>query len=140
MRLWELEEGDDGNRDGADANAMFGGVRAAEQAAMFAAMIEEEARAEPEPPPPAAAAVPQPPAPEPPQQARARQAPNPPRAAQQRRQPVVPDPGLQRFLQLAANDEEDGWDSDEMEDFLEWDVGAAAGDRERARDRNRGRY
>ena len=127
MRLWELEEGDEGARDGPDGNAVFGGVRAAEQAAIFAAMVQEQEverqqpQAQQHPPqqPPQAMQIP-PPAPQPPQQPRPRQAPYAPRAAQQRRALRAPDPGLQRFLQLAANDDEDGWDSDEMEELEGW--------------------
>lgn len=132
MRLWELEEGDEGAAAGGQPNGVFAGARAAEQAALFAAMLNdgmdpaEEAAARdalpadvaalhlpldaaPVEPIPAAAPLPQ-------RQQNAQ-------AAQQRRRPRAPDPGLQRFLQLAANDEEDGWDSDEMEeDFLAWEV------------------
>ena len=32
-------------------------------------------------------------------------------------EPVMPGHGLQRFLELAARDEEDGWDSDELDDI-----------------------
>lgn len=137
MRLWELEDGDEGAAEGGQPNAVFAGARAAEQAALFAAMLNdgvepaEEAPARdadvmrlppdavlivpapaPNPPPAAAAAAPQ-------RQQNAQQ-----NAAAQHRRPRAPDPGLQRFLALAANDEEDGWDSDEMdeEDFLAFEI------------------
>lgn len=191
MRLWELEEGDEGREGGAGAGAggagadlageagnnPFGGVRAAEQAAIFAAMLDQggqqggqqDAQAHPNE---GNAAQQQQevlvdqvaqlqlqdnaerPAGRQPHRA---QLPAAQRAAQQRRAngnggqaapapaPAVrarggagaggrarrrdfgraaqaqarvePDPGLQRFLELAARDEEDGWDSDEMEEW-----------------------
>lgn len=81
MRLWELEEGDEGDQAlGRRANIEVGQRAAAAAAAAAAAIDEAQAVALP------VAA----------------------RADQGRG-------GLQRFLELAANDEEDGWDSDELE-------------------------
>lgn len=134
MRLWELEEGDEGigeEGQGRGRNEIFGGARAAEQAQMFAMMLEQEQgqgrdqqqqqqQAQPVPrenrQQPAAQQRRAPERQQAPQQARRQP------AAQVRRQrePHAVDPGLQRFLQLAANDEEDGWDSDEMEGEVLW--------------------
>ena len=98
MRLWELEGGDDG-----DFGQAFGGGRG------NAPLVDDES--DDDEPPNAMPQVPvNPPA--------ARNNAHVARAA--RAQPVVPaqngGPGLQRFLQMVVNDEEDEWDSDEMEE------------------------
>lgn len=111
MRLWELEGGD-GIQDPPRRhpplfeNPNHNGP----------ADIHARPRVRAVPPPPA----PIPPRPEPVQGVRVNA------QVQQglvRPQPLVPAPargppvpGLQRFLQLAQNDEEEGWDSDELED------------------------
>ena len=111
MRLWELEGGD-GIQDPPRRhpplfeNPNHNGP----------ADIHARPRVRAVPPPPA----PIPPRPEPVQGVRVNA------QVQQglvRPQPIVPAPargppvpGLQRFLQLAQNDEEEGWDSDELED------------------------
>lgn len=147
MRLWELEEGDEGQ-----GNAQFVGARGweaalldAEQIAWEQGQLRREPRQQQENRP--ADAVQQLPlpeinivddgldagmqnlamdeAPEPQFHMPARRGP-----AQQRRQnrrpamPEVPNPdqGLQRFLEMVQNDEEDGWDSDEMGDDEEFRI------------------
>ena len=178
MRLWELEEGDEGLGNGAQGNNVFGGVRAAEVAAYFAAAVPDI----PPPLPPAAAEVPvmhdrfpdqgieegppldlhvpdgadlealpvfhnEPAGPNPVRLPPARAVPvdhgrvNEPRAPPRQRRAVggrnLPDrrggprealqrealqrEALQRFLRMAQADEEDEWDSDELElEGLEW--------------------
>ncbi|KAF2811801.1 RWD-domain-containing protein [Mytilinidion resinicola] len=137
QRLWELEEGDDGN-----GNVHFNGIRGAEAAAQRAAQAavdiqnqEIDAAEDQEIPPPA----PEPPAPLVPApvfaQPNGRQAANQVPRENVRRNPRDPGQeraahggggryplmeanqmGLQRFLQLVRDDEEDEWDSDELED------------------------
>ncbi|KAF2491380.1 RWD-domain-containing protein, partial [Lophium mytilinum] len=158
QRLWELEEGDDGN-----GNVRFNGIRGAEAAAQRAAQAamdiqnqemdaaEDQGRAQPnhanavvngfenlqiedhQIPPPA----PEPPAPaaQPVAQPNRRQAANREPRENIRRMPRMlgqeraahggggryprmeaNQMGLQRFLQLVRDDEEDEWDSDELDD------------------------
>jgi len=84
MRLWELEEGDEGDQAlGRRANIEVGQRAAAEAAAAAAAANAQYERD--------VALV----------------------ARDDRRRGA-----LQRFLEMAANDEEDGWDSDELEGEL----------------------
>ena len=100
MRLWELEAGDDGEF----GQGFAGGVGRIDDLDNDTDSDDDEAAEEIDmrPPPPAlrpaAAAA----------------------APAQRGQPGAgPDnngPGIQRFLQLVQNDEEDEWDSDEMSD------------------------
>ncbi|KZF21378.1 RWD-domain-containing protein [Xylona heveae TC161] len=157
MRLWELEEGDEGNGAGGVA---FAGARGLEnEAALLDDLEDNPPLPPPAPAPPRAAEIPQiilqleqgpPPAappPPPPQnnpprapaQAPARGQGNrpgggggangragnagggaggggggaPPRAPRERGPPGA---GLRRFLELVENDEEDEWDSDELDD------------------------
>lgn len=97
QRLWELEEGDEGaDVPGQRRNGVFAGPRAAELAnavlngrANAAGVIADAM--------PAAPVVPE-------------------LTEEQRNERAAR--ALQRFLQLAANDEEDGWDSDELEELF----------------------
>lgn len=119
MRLWELEGGDDGEIGQAFAG---GGVDVDSDES-----DDDEVRgpigAPPVPDAPVVARDNEPPAP-----VVARD--NEP-AAPVRRGPAAAaqqngGPGLQRFLQMVQADEEDGWDSDEMDDadgFQEWGDG-----------------
>ncbi|KAI9742070.1 MAG: translation termination inhibitor protein itt1 [Cirrosporium novae-zelandiae] len=145
MRLWELEGGDGGEA----IDLGFAGGQEDIPAELidsddgddFVAASESDPDSEDDEPP-----RPPPPAPNPPQGPNANNPPNqdrgqpvghprvlernffrPPRRAdrgidnaengQLRRH------GIQRFLQLAINDEEDEWDSDEIEDEFEWEEG-----------------
>lgn len=124
MRLWELEAG-----DGGDIGQGFaGGMNAIWDEGDDDNVVEGFAPAPlPAPPPPAPAppAVAQPPPPQAARQQARRNnaAPPPPQpppamrggAAAGRRQDVA----LQRFLQMVQDDEEDEWDSDDMEDEAE---------------------
>ncbi|MCJ1311620.1 translation termination inhibitor protein itt1 [Agyrium rufum] len=137
MKLWELEEG-----DGEGANRVVPPVVAAaaprgqDRPEVIVLHVPGPAPA----PAPALAHVPPPPAPEPPQVRRippappqvALEVPNGVRVnarvreglARPRQLPPVrgrgpPVQGLQRFLQLVENDDEDEWDSDEMDDLEE---------------------
>ncbi|EON61536.1 hypothetical protein W97_00751 [Coniosporium apollinis CBS 100218] len=65
------------------------------------------------------------PAPQPPQPRRRQRDPAPAAAPAAANAAAPPEPrvGLQRFLQMVRNDEEDGWDSDELEDVDGgWDI------------------
>ena len=151
MRLWELEEGDEGH-----GRVQFEGPRRWEAEARLVAeeADREEAMRLQEQEDAAGAALPEAPAPPPAQvepaliAAMARvqlQQPLPPPPAQQRRgagrpngQPAPRGPNAQpvqqldpaqaaafpRFLAMAANDEEDGWNSDELEDDEMWEIRA----------------
>lgn len=127
MRLWELEEGDEGNGD-----VRFEGVRGWEAAINAAQEADAEADAAPavvEIPPnddeveevqqalQGVAIQDRPPVPAPP----------PPVGRRAPRRPAGPPEanghGVQRFVQMALNDEEDGWDSDELdEDDEAWEI------------------
>ncbi|EMC96247.1 hypothetical protein BAUCODRAFT_33592 [Baudoinia panamericana UAMH 10762] len=157
QRLWELEEGDEGQ--GPEDGRGFAGGRRWEQMAIEAAREADAAEAAQLAQvemvaPPAAAAQLEPIAvhmaqirlnDEPVVEAQVRQRPNgrrrqnpfparPPAQGQaqavrrheragagrngtnQRGNPLAQDDGLQRFLELAQRDEEDGWDSDELDE------------------------
>lgn len=106
MRLWELEGGDDGEFGQAFAG---GGQNVAHDIDSDNDDEDGPLGLPQAPMVPAVARNNEPPAP----------APRiPPAAVAQNN-----GPGLQRFLQMVQNDEEDGWDSDEMGDadgFPEW--------------------
>ena len=114
MRLWELEEG-----DGADIAPEFDEEEHQDHARpqllrIPPALQGEELPQRPVPAPNARQEAPPPPAPEPvPRGRRARI-----QAGLQRADIIHPEPlqGLQRFLQMARDDVEDEWDSDEMGD------------------------
>ncbi|KAL2350510.1 RWD domain-containing protein [Cryomyces antarcticus] len=155
QRLWELEEGDEGL-----GNVQFAGARAAEAAAIAAAAEEDqlawqELGAAAAPPPPPAPAPPRaavnpplvvamaqmniarPPAPAqgaaqraPAGDAQARHAARRPVALRQAEQRPERR-GLQRFLDMANRDEEDEWDSDELDDLDDGGHFAGVWDRNR---------
>ena len=131
MRLWELEEGDEGQ-----GNVRFEGARGWE-AAIIAAEEAEHAGAQAGAP--AEAVEVPPPAPEVPdndvveeglragmRNLAMRDVPPAPvgrRRARPAGPPDVNGNGVQRFVQMAMNDEEDGWDSDELdEDDEAWEI------------------
>ena len=96
MRLWELEGGEGG--EGGEAGGGGGGGANG--------LVDYDSEEEEEPPNGGLQRFPAP------NQRLVVPAPRPPAA------PLVLNdrPDLQRFLQLAQNDEEDGWDSDDMDD------------------------
>lgn len=117
MRLWELEEGDGGEVGQGFAGGMGDGMALVEDGDVW-----EELQA---PPAPMAPVRPADPGPLPPgrrQQGQRNRAAQPAVGGGRgggggggRRQ----DPALQRFLQMVQDDEEDEWDSDDMEDEAE---------------------